>query len=569
MKSKLTPLFPEAPEDLSGLSDEELSSLAADFQARARAIAANDPDVIGETPGESVIEQMTNGVTELERVRAEIASRAEAEQNYAASVGDLAAKFGLDDEAADVEPEAELAAVADEADEDEDKEKDEEPEAEASAEAETAAVEPEPITASAPVRLRRPPLAPAKHQPRAAESTGPQAAPLLASGGFESIARPGQKLGRAELVSMLGEAQRVNTNGKVVVASARFDYPEDRQLGDDMNANYQRVQAHTSMEAVLASGGFCAPYPPLYDLPVVASAIRPVRDALPGFGATRGGIQYPTPLGLSDVVGGISIITAAQDEDGGSLGTKRCVVIDCDPFLEAEVEAIAACVQHGNLNARAWPERVAAVTDLLSAAHAQAAEGELLAALTAGSTATTDAAVYGAFSTLLQGVLKSAAAYRSRHRMTPDTRLRAIFPAWVRELVVADLIHNEESRLDPAAAVAAVEGFFNKANLNITWYIDEDGTTTQVYDAQAAGALDDFLTTVVWYLFHEGAWIFLDMGRLDLGLVRDSTLNSTNDFNVFYETFEGAAMVGVESLRIESTVCPSGATAERDTLVTC
>lgn len=562
---KLAPLFPEAPEDLSGLTDEELSALASEFQARARAVAANDTEIIGETPGASVVEQMTAGVVELERVRAEIASRSEAEAAYAASVDELAAQFGLDEEATADETLADEAAAADE--DDEDKDEVEEPEAEAAAAVEV--VEEEPVVASTAVRLRRPPAAPASHKPRAAVASGPQAAPLLASGGFEATARPGQKIGRDELAVLLGEAQRVNTNGKVVVASARFDFPEDRQLGDDLNVNYQRIQAATNMEAVLASGGFCAPYPPLYDLPVVASAMRPVRDSLPGFGATRGGITYPTPLGLSDVIDGISVITPAQDEAGGSLGTKSCVIIDCDPFQTAEVEAIAACVQHGNLNARAWPERVTAVTELLAAAHAQAAEGELLAALTAGSTLTTDAAVYGAFSSLMQGTLKAAAAYRSRHRMDPNTRLRAMFPAWVRELVVADLIHNEDSRIDPAAAVAAVEGFLSRAGINVTWYIDQDGTTTQVYDPQTAGTLDAFLTKVVWYLFHEGAWIFLDMGRLDLGLVRDSILNSTNDFNVFWETFEGAAMVGVESIRVESTVCPSGATAERATLITC
>jgi hypothetical protein len=35
------------------------------------------------------------------------------------------------------------------------------------------------------------------------------------------------------------------------------------------------------------------------------------------------------------------------------------------------------------------------------------------------------------------------------------------------------------------------------------------------------------------------------------------------------ETFEGAAKVGVESLKITSTVCPSGAYAPAGTLITC
>ena len=122
---------------------------------------------------------------------------------------------------------------------------------------------------------------------------------------------------------------------------------------------------------------------------------------------------------------------------------------------------------------------------------------------------------------------------------------------------------NGFNRLDGAAVRGNVEALLARANVNVSWYLDEDGTTAQVYGAQtgAGAALLAFLSSVVWYLFHEGAWLFLDMGRLDLGIVRDSSLNSTNDFEVFWETFEGAAFVGIESLRVESDLCVDGATA--------
>jgi len=43
--------------------------------------------------------------------------------------------------------------------------------------------------------------------------------------------------------------------------------------------------------------------------------------------------------------------------------------------------------------------------------------------------------------------------------------------------------------------------------------------------------------------------LFLESGTLDLGIVRDSTPNATNDANLFAETFEQVAPVGPESLR--------------------
>lgn len=46
-----------------------------------------------------------------------------------------------------------------------------------------------------------------------------------------------------------------------------------------------------------------------------------------------------------------------------------------------------------------------------------------------------------------------------------------------------------------------------------------------------------------------------------MGLVRDSTLNATNDAVLFEESFDSAAKVGVESLAITATVRPDGAVA--------
>jgi hypothetical protein len=83
----------------------------------------------------------------------------------------------------------------------------------------------------------------------------------------------------------------------------------------------------------------------------------------------------------------------------------------------------------------------------------------------------------------------------------------------------------------------------------------------QIFPAQAAGLLNGWPTVVQWYLFHEGAWLVLDGGTLDLGIVRDSTLNSQNRYQMFFEAFENIVFVGVESLRIRSTICVNGATS--------
>jgi hypothetical protein len=110
-----------------------------------------------------------------------------------------------------------------------------------------------------------------------------------------------------------------------------------------------------------------------------------------------------------------------------------------------------------------------------------------------------------------------------------------------------------------ALADAKLNNWFAVRYINVTWFID--GESGQIMGAQAAGAVNPFPTTLVWYLFSEGTFLFLDGGTLDLGLVRDSTLNGTNDYKIFLETFEGVAKVGIESLRVSSTVLIAGGSA--------
>ena len=76
------------------------------------------------------------------------------------------------------------------------------------------------------------------------------------------------------------------------------------------------------------------------------------------------------------------------------------------------------------------------------------------------------------------------------------------------------------------------------------------------------GALLRWPASVVSYLFHPGVFLFADGGVLDLGIdIHDSTLNETNDPELFAEQFQQVIYRGVESLKLTGTVCPTGETA--------
>jgi hypothetical protein len=106
-----------------------------------------------------------------------------------------------------------------------------------------------------------------------------------------------------------------------------------------------------------------------------------------------------------------------------------------------------------------------------------------------------------------------------------------------------------------------IDGYLS--NSNVTLVASPDMT---VFGSQSAAALLEFPDSFDWYLFAEGTFLFLDGGTLDLGIIRDSTLVGTNDYKMFIETFEAVAKVGIESLKITSTISINGvAAALRDT----
>jgi hypothetical protein len=151
----------------------------------------------------------------------------------------------------------------------------------------------------------------------------------------------------------------------------------------------------------------------------------------------------------------------------------------------------------------------------------------------------------GATWKLLGYLHASASGMRSRNRMSDNAVLRGLFPFWLVDAIQVDLgraaFNHPDAEADARAIIA-------QAGINATFY--KDGPTTgtgQVFAEQTAGNLLPFPTAVQYALYPEGAWLHLDSGSIDLGIVRDSTLNSTNDYQVFAETWEMVAFIGVES----------------------
>jgi hypothetical protein len=283
---------------------------------------------------------------------------------------------------------------------------------------------------------------------------------------------------------------------------------------------------------------------------------------LPRFQADRGGIRFVTPPSFAGdtYANAVGVWTAANDS-AETPGTKASLTVSAAAEVTATTDAVTLQLQFGNLMTRAYPELIARHNELALVQHAREAEQNLLTKIGDASTAVTTTNLIGFGRDFLVQIRRAAVAYRSRHRIDPQTTLKAIIPSWVYDAMAADLTLSMPGDGTLAVSKSEIDGYLSTVNVELVASLD-----ATVFGAQGAAALLEFPDSFVWYLFAEGTFLFLDGGTLDLGIIRDSSLVGTNDYKMFVETFEGVAKVGIEALKITSTISINGvAAALRDT----
>lgn len=325
-------------------------------------------------------------------------------------------------------------------------------------------------------------------------------------------------------------------------------------------------------EALVASGGLCAPLTPIYSMPNFATEAEPVWDSLPTFRAARGGVNVPTPTYIADIETAISSISEADDALGGTFATKSCQDLLCPDYTETAVQILAHCREYGNLNARAWPEKIAHENALTMAALSRTSELFILERIKALSVNVTNGAeTLGALIYLVDAIVKARFGIIGRLRMPTNTRFRVLLPYYALDLLLLDTI---QTQFDRFRSREELNAYLRSTGIDPVYYLDGDfaaGDVQQPDASQAAGALDGLPNTVQWAIFPEGAFLGIDMGVLELGIVRDSTLNSTNDFQVFGERFRNVALIAPQQAAYWVTTdwCPIGQFPPAGTARTC
>lgn len=578
------------PEDLSTLSDDDLTALGVKIREAAEKIAA---DAASSDEALSEVERL---VSDFDRVNGELAAReakaAERADRAAAALnkigGSTTDEDGVEIVAEDTtevvdEAPVEVAAATKDAtvlgdDDAEEASTEDAADGSVAEAAEAAVVTSTPATAEFTedsmsdttdnLTAARPSgVAPVSEQPAVsgASLVASNAVPGLSEGA--ALDHKSLSLAITKKRHGFGSAS-AGTYERIVLGTALSDLPNKVTGGAEENfAVFSSVaqdwKSFRSQEtALVASGGNCAPLEPSYEFFRLAEALNPVESALPTVEAPRGGIRFITPPIWTQASPGVRVTTEEEDADGyPPTEPKPCVHVECQPIEECRVDAVSQCVTFGNLNYRVFPEQVEAFLADLAVAFTSTKEIHYLDAIDNASTAVTGVASgYGATRSYTLSILQAAANYRRRQHMAPDAVLSLMLPSWFVDFIKADLVNDHMMGLGfLTAGEAEVNAWLASANLDVAWYYDSATGAGQAFNAaQGAGNQNIFPLSVVAYLFAPGTFVRLDGGTLDVGIVRDSTLNGTNDLQIFSEQWIQVCMVGLESLRLEIDLCPTG-----------
>ena len=586
----MDPLFPVLPEDISASSDEELASLLSDHESAKELILNEDEDFLKGLDANEILAQLETGGNQYQLLLTEQAARGESHENYLAEKTEKLKAFEpkVDEDPGDEDPaEEEVVAEAPvEVEAEVEEEKVEEPVlVTASADAaSTATVDPPAVRFS-----RRPPAPTADRMPLPEPAKG---AALVASGDLSNQFEGA--LDRDSLADMViqsaahhGPMPKIHPKGQFrfggpehKIARATFEFPPERTLTDDLNSNSEKLKqvivegwpGSIGRHSLTASGGLCAPAEPFYSMVNFATTAEPVWGVLPVFAARRGAVNVPESTIIGDITTAISSISEENDALGGTFATKSCQDLTCPEYTEVAVNIIAHCREYGNLNARAWPEKIAHENELTMAALAQTSEMFVLERIKAMSVnVTSGAETLGALIYLVDAITKSMYGIRGRLRMPREARFRVLLPAVVLDILVLDAVQNQFDRYKTRGDV---DTYLRSLGVDPVYYLDGQfaaGTDQTPDAAQTAAALDGFPDTIQWALYPEGAFLGIDMGVLELGIVRDSTLNSTNDFQVFGERFRNVVRLApAQACYWETTdICANGNFPPDGTSRTC
>lgn len=352
----------------------------------------------------------------------------------------------------------------------------------------------------------------------------------------------------------------------------------------DRAANPERL-------SLVAAGGWCAPSQIMFDV-FALDGVSGLLD-VPSVGIERGGMQVPSYIGIDAANGGLWTWSEAQDSltaliitdldatagvatvttsvphllsvgdtvniltgtaaDGprivatvGSTTTftfattgtptitnavgsatrqKGVFRIPCPTWTDYRLQAYGLTIEHGNLTDRAFPELTRRYVSLVMSAHLRRVSAAHVATMAAAGNAdavSVTSAPSDSYGELMSAIELQAEDYRSQYLMSRNTVLEVVLPSWTNANLRANLAMR--SGVDLLAVTdAQLLSHFAARNVRVQF--------VEQYRPLYSGAPKTAWPTSTEFIMNPaGSIVEGTGGSIDLGVVRDSRLNATNDF---------------------------------------
>lgn len=336
----------------------------------------------------------------------------------------------------------------------------------------------------------------------------------------------------------------------------------------------------TSMGALTAAAGWCAPSENNYDLCSLWTSDGLID--LPTAGAPRGGVNYTkdwTWAQINDAT--LTSFTKLTEAQVIADTAKNCTELPCPTFTERRLDVAVTCITGSFLQDVGFRENVATLIDGLTLKHEVNVNRDVIAQMVTaagaavvipaqGAAATGQTPDASAVSSILAAVDIAAIDLRYRAHMSENQVLEVVLPQWILAQWRADIGRRNAWYADPfALANATIMSWFSTRNIRPQfvrdWQDNPSGLATGPGDITAPITfLTAFPTTVQFLIYPAGAVVLLREDVVTLTNVYDSTNLKQNLYTALF-TEEGYAPIFPcgEIKLYTAQACPSGATGHQ------
>lgn len=257
-------------------------------------------------------------------------------------------------------------------------------------------------------------------------------------------------------------------------------------------------------------------------------------------------------------------VANATDGTGSAIRQKGCYRIPCPEWIDYRLAAYGLCLAHGNLSDRAFPELTRRYVSLVLNAHLHRNSALQIASVisaTHSDPVTVTAVGSDSYGELMSALELQIEDYRSEHKISRNVVLEVGLPTWTNAMLRSNLAMRQGVDL-LAVTDAQLAAHFAARNVRPQFLEDFD----PLYNGAAALV---WPASIRFFIYPAGSIGIGNGGSIDLGVVRDSRLNATNDFTAAWsEQFWTLFRRGPKGRLVTATLNTTGVTGCCDTEIT-